>query len=189
VVGLLFYLGLGALLTLEEAGVFLLPGDVSLVAAGLGAARGGSVLLLSWMVASLAMVTGASILFVAIKRHRASGRVMPRRVIRLIRRHGMWGVGAARLVPGLRNATVFAAASARMPYPRFLAGLVPAALLWSGTLLLLGYFGGATMLSTIGLIHGSPLLQAASAGLLVAAVVFVIWRLRAERRPQPVRDA
>lgn len=175
---LLFYLGLGALLTLEEAGVFFLPGDISLVAAGLHGAQGGSVVLISWLVASLGMVVGSSVLFHGVWQSRSVGRVVPVRVVALIHRHQVKGVALARLVPGLRNATVFAAAGARLPYRTFLLGLVPAALVWSGLLLALGWFGGAAMVATFGQLHHSPFLKLLSFGLLLAAAVYLWVRLR-----------
>ncbi|GAC1473426.1 MAG: hypothetical protein PVSMB7_27380 [Chloroflexota bacterium] len=175
---LLFYVGLAGLLTLEEAGLFLLPGDISLVAAGLNGAQGYSVLAFSWIVASLGMVAGASILFHGVQRTEASSRVLPRRAIDLIHRHHVLGVFVARLVPGLRNATVFAAASARLPYRQFLYGLLPAAMLWSGALLALGWFGGAAMLAAFGNLHHSPLLKVVSFGVILAVIAFVWTRLR-----------
>jgi membrane protein DedA with SNARE-associated domain len=185
---LIFYVGIGALLTLEEAGLFLLPGDISLVAGGMHAAQGGSVIFITWLVSAAGMVAGASILYHGVSRSGASRRLLPRRVVRLVRRHGVWGVAVARLVPGLRNATVFAAASARMPYRHFVYGLVPAALVWSGLLLLLGWFGGSAMLSTFGAMHHSHMLQFISLGLLMVAVLFILWRLR-PRESKAVAEA
>jgi membrane protein DedA with SNARE-associated domain len=178
---LLFYLGLGALLTFEEAGVFLLPGDISMVAAGMHGAQGESFVLISWLVASAGMVLGASILFHAVQRTHATGRILPARVKTLIQRHGVWGVAAARLVPGLRNATVFGAASARLSYRRFLYGLVPAALVWSALLLALGWFGGQAMLAAFHGFQHSHILTTISVSLLVAAIVFVAVRLLSHR--------
>lgn len=178
---LLFYLGLGALLTFEEAGVFLLPGDISLVAAGMHGAQGDSFVLISWLVASAGMVLGASILFHAVHRTHATGRMFPARVRRLVRQHGIWGIAVARLVPGFRNATVFAAASSRLSYRRFLYGLVPAAVVWSGLLLALGYFGGRAMLLAFSATYHSRTLQILSCMLLLAAISLVVWRLRSTR--------
>jgi membrane protein DedA with SNARE-associated domain len=177
-VALLFYIGLGALLTLEEAGVFFLPGDISLVAAGLHSAQGGSIVFISWIAGSAGMIIGSSILFHGVSQSDSVGRVVPVRVVSLIHRHQVKGVAVARLVPGLRNATVFAAAGARLPYRTFLFGLVPAALVWSGLLLALGWFGGAAMLATFGQLHHSPFLKLLSFGLLLAAAIYLWIRLR-----------
>ncbi|MGH2443530.1 MAG: DedA family protein [Chloroflexota bacterium] len=177
VAAILFYLGLGALLTLEEAGLFLLPGDISLVAAGLHASPYRLHFFISWGVASLGMVLGSSILFHGVARARAFNRVLPRRVRYLVRRFGVGGVAGARMIPGLRNATVFAAASARMRYTHFLWGLVPAAIVWSGLLLVLGWFGGSAMLSAFGTLHHSRILTLASLSLLLAIVLFVVYRI------------
>jgi membrane protein DedA with SNARE-associated domain len=175
---LIFCLGLAGLLTLEEAGLFLLPGDISLVAAGLHVAPDRSQFVLAWLAASIGMVVGSSILFHGVSKSRAFNRMLPPRVRRLVRRHGIWGVAAARLVPGLRNATVFAAASADMHYPRFMWGLIPAAVAWSGALLLLGWLGGAAMLTGFSTLHHSQALSLMSFSLLAVALGFVCWRLR-----------
>ncbi len=175
---LFFCIGLGGLLTLEEAGVFFLPGDISLVAAGLHGAQGGWIVLFSWIAASAGMVIGSSILFHGVSQADSVSRVVPLRVVALIHRHQVKGVSIARLVPGLRNATVFAAAGARLPYRTFLLGLVPAAIIWSGLLLALGWFGGAAMLNMFGQLHHSSFLQLLSLGLLLAAVGYLWIRLR-----------
>jgi len=187
VTALLFYVGLGALLTLEEAGVFLLPGDISLVAAGLHASQGDSVVFISWLVASAGMVLGSTFLFHAVSHSDRFERAMPARVVSLVQRHHVYGVAVARLVPGLRNATVFAAAGAKLPQRVFLAGLVPAALVWSGLLLALGWFGGAAMLDVFGQLHHSRLLQLVSLFIILTVVIFVIlWsRVRDARDEQP----
>jgi membrane protein DedA with SNARE-associated domain len=184
---LLFYVGLGAVLTLEESGVFFLPGDISLVAAGLHSAQGGSIVFISWIAGSVGMVIGSSILFHGVSQADSVSRVVPVRVVALIHRHQIKGVAVARLVPGLRNATVFAAAGARLPYRTFLYGLVPAAIVWSGLLLALGWFGGAAMLATFGQLHHSSFLKLVSFGLLLAAVVYLWVRLRKSDDSEGVR--
>ena len=175
---LLFYVGLAGILTLEEAGLFLLPGDISLVAAGVHAAQGWPALFISWGVASLAMVAGASILFHSVGRSRRLERVLPERVRSLVRRHGIWGVAVARLVPGLRNATVFAASSANLSYRKFLYGLVPASVVWSGLLLTLGWFGGSAFLAAFHAFHEGRLLQLGTAAMLLAAAAVIVIRVR-----------
>lgn len=181
VASLLFYLGLGALLTFEEAGAFFLPGDISLVAAGLHSSQGDSIVFVNWVVASVAMTIGASFLYHAVDRYPGSERVMPKRVVDLIHAHGVYGVAAARLVPGLRNATVFAAASAELPFRTFLLGLIPAAIVWSGLLLAAGWFFGGAALGLLTALHASRLVRFVSIGLLLAAAIFVIFRLRMRR--------
>lgn len=166
---LLFYLGLGALLTAEEAGVFLLPGDISIVAAGVYASQRQSFVLVSWAVATAGMIVGSWILFQAVRRSSASQRAMPERVRVLIHRHGAVGVGLARLVPGFRNATVFAAAAACLSPRRFLIGLIPAAALWSAILLAVGWFGGNAILALLGRIDGHPAIKLLSVGIMLTA--------------------
>ncbi len=183
-VALAFYLGLAGLLTLEEAGVFLLPGDISLVAAGLHASPDRPFLLIAWIAGSTGMIAGASVLFHGVGQADALKRILPMRFRRLIRRHGIWGVFAARLVPGLRNATVFAASSARLRYSRFLIALVPAAFIWCGALLLLGWFGGAAMLAAFSSLHHSRILNVASLAVILAIVLFTFLRLRSRAEEQ-----
>jgi membrane-associated protein len=184
---LFFYAGLFALLTLEEAGVFLLPGDISLVAAGMQAAQGGSVLVISWLCASAGMVIGSTILFHAVGTSERLERAMPERVVNLVKRHHVWGVFLARLVPGLRNATVFAASASNLPYRVFLWGLVPAALIWSGALLMAGYFGGDAVLSLFGHLHHSRVLKVVSLALLLGVAVALFIRLQREDKPEPTK--
>jgi membrane protein DedA with SNARE-associated domain len=178
---LLFYLGLGALLTAEEAGVFLLPGDISMIAAGVYGAQGGPFIWFSWGLAFLGMVLGACIMFYTVRRHERSIQALPERVRGLVHRYGSWGIAAARLVPGLRNATVFAAAAAHLPPYKFLAGLIPAALAWTGLLLWVGYFGGESILSVVHRADGHPAIRAISIGLVVCAASFWLVRLRMTR--------
>lgn len=175
---ILFYLGLGALLTAEEAGVFLLPGDISIVAAGVYGAQGGPFLLYSWALAASGMVLGASIMFYGVRRSQRSTEVLPERVRNWVHRYGSWGILAARLVPGLRNATVFAAAAACLPWRRFLMGLIPAAIVWSAILLLVGWFGGDAILANFHRLEGRKAIRILSIGLVVGAAVFWLIRTR-----------
>ena len=183
---LAFYLGLAGILTLEEAGVFLLPGDISLIAAGVYASQGGPFIFVSWVVASLGMVVGSCGLFFTVRRSETSTRVLPDRVRDLIHRHGTLGVAVARMVPGLRNATVFAAAAACLPPHRFLLGLIPAALAWSALLLACGWYGGDTFLSLYGSIHGKLWIKALSVGLVLCGALFVAYRVWTTRHQQSV---
>jgi membrane protein DedA with SNARE-associated domain len=190
---LLFYAGLFALLTLEEAGVFLLPGDISLVAAGINSAQGGSVLVISWLCASAGMILGASILFHAVGVSETLERAIPTRVVNLVTRHHVWGIFFARLVPGLRNATVFAASGSNLPYRTFLWGLIPAAFIWSGALLLAGFFGGNAVLALFGHLHHSKTLKIVSLSLLFLVALGIFIRLRrdgqTEKRAKQVKAA
>lgn len=175
---LLFYIGLGLLLTAEEAGVFLLPGDISIVAAGVYAAQGGPFIVYSWALAAMGMIGGACIMFYGVRRHPGSIRALPAQVNRLVHRYGSWGIAGARLVPGLRNATVFAAGAASLSWRRFLVGLIPAAVAWSGLLLWIGFFGGDAILATFHHVEGTKAVRALSVGLVVSAGVFWLVRMR-----------
>ena len=180
-----FYLGLAGILTFEEAGVFFLPGDIALIAAGVYASQGGPLIFISWMVASLGMVLGSCVLFFTVRRSATSGRVLPVRVRDLIHRHGPLGVGVARMIPGLRNATVFAAAAANLAPYRFLFGLIPAAVAWSAILLAVGWFGGDTFLGMYGEVHDKAWIKALSIGLMLCGALFVAYRAWSTRHQEP----
>jgi membrane protein DedA with SNARE-associated domain len=179
---LLFYVGLGLLLTAEEAGIFLLPGDISIIGAGVYAAQGGDFILYSWIVAAGGMIAGACIMFFWVRSHEGSTRAMPERVRNLVLTYGSWGIAGARLVPGLRNATVFAAGAAGLSWRRFLIGLIPAAIIWSGLLLWIGWFGGDAIVATYHKLEGRRLVRFVSFGLVAAAFSFWISRLWLTRK-------
>jgi membrane protein DedA with SNARE-associated domain len=131
------------------------------------------------------MVLGSTFLFHAVSHSDRFERAMPARVVSLVQRHHVYGVAVARLVPGLRNATVFAAAG-QAAQRVFLAGLVPAALVWSGLLLALGWFGGAAMLDVFGQLHHSRLLQLVSLFIFTVVIFVILWsRVRDARDEQP----
>jgi membrane protein DedA with SNARE-associated domain len=183
VAALLFYLGLGALLTAEEAGVFLLPGDITLVAVGVQSGTHGAwfFALIAWVVASCAMILGASALYHGVKQSEHTSKVLPRRVRTLVRRHHVWGVAAARMVPGLRNATVFAAAAADLRYRTFMTGLIPATFAWSGALLLIGWYGGDAIMTILGKLEAQPAVKWGSIALVLCAIAFALYRIRSVR--------
>jgi membrane protein DedA with SNARE-associated domain len=191
VVALLFYLALALLLALEEAGAFLLPGDMALLAAGVHARAEDKILYLivGWLLGSAGMVVGASVLFYGVGRAKMLGRVLPQRVRDLVVRYGVFGVFLARILPGLRNATVFAAATAPLPYPTFLLGLIPAALLWTGALLLVGWFGSPALLALFGAVHDHRILRVISVLLLLGAAVFLWLRMYLVSREEAVERA
>lgn len=176
---LLFCVGLAILLGLEEAGAFFIPGDISLIAAGIhGRADAAPLFLIAaWAVSTAAMTGGATILFHGVQQSNRLDRVLPNRVRSLIRYHGAVGVFGARILPGLRNATVFAAATAKLRYRTLLEGLIPAAAVWSAILLLLGWFGGSAMLAAYHQLHQHRSLKIISFALLVASLLFVAGRL------------
>jgi membrane protein DedA with SNARE-associated domain len=189
VAALLFYLGLGALLTAEEAGVFLLPGDITLIAVGVQSSTNNSwfFAIVAWLVASTAMSAGASALFHGVNQSDKTSKVLPRRVRTLIRRHHVWGVAAARMVPGLRNATVFAAAAAGLRYRTFMIGLVPAAFVWSGILLTVGWYGGDAIISVLGKLEGQPMVKWGSIVLAFGGVAFALHRIsRVRHSPEHI---
>jgi membrane protein DedA with SNARE-associated domain len=187
VTAVLFGLGLALILIFEEAGLFFLPGDISLMAAGVHAREVGSLwfLPLACVVATCAMSIGATVLFHGVQQSGRLGRVMPERARVLIQRHGAAGVFGARVLPGLRNATVFAAASSHLGYRTFLIGLVPAAALWSAILLFLGWIGGFAMLTAFHAIGEHPLLKLASLAFIACGLLFIAMRFWLTRHEPP----
>ena len=182
---IIFVLGLAGVMGLEEAGLFFLPGDIALAAAGLRAHPDAWSLLLCWIAGSVAMIAGACLLFKGVSWTHVTSRFFPQRVARFVRTRGILGVTLARLVPGLRNATVFAAASSEMRFRDFFLGLVPSAFAWCALMLLLGWFGGAAMLALLEMLQRSTALQAVTATLVaVAGAFFVVrfWLTRARSR-------
>jgi membrane protein DedA with SNARE-associated domain len=171
---LLCYLSLTLILTAEEAGAFVLPGDISLVAAGV-VARSVTNPLVTWVAATSGMVVGATILFALVRRYRHARAIVPTWIGNRMEHHGVFGIAIARLIPGLRNATVVAAAASPLPYHIFLAGLLPATFLWAGLLLGLGYVGGPHLLAVFTTVeHSLPLrLLSLSITILTAALVIV----------------
>jgi membrane protein DedA with SNARE-associated domain len=101
---------------------------------------------------------------------------MPGRARALIQRHGAVGIFGARILPGLRNATVFAATTSHLSYRTFLTGLIPAAALWSAFLLFLGWVGGSAMLAAVHAVSEHPVLKLTSIGFLMCGVFFIAVR-------------
>jgi membrane protein DedA with SNARE-associated domain len=169
----------------------LVPGG-TLVSVGGAAARLGTLQLpLTIALAALGMLVGAvtdywlgrSGLTRMLLRSRLGPRLQPRldRAAALLRRHGWWAITLVHALGAGRSAMAVTAGTCRMPFWRFVACEVPAALLWSTLFNLLGY-GVATNLDLI-----RQVLQRAGVAIaLVIAAVFVLrWALRRRVPPTP----
>ena len=128
---------------------FLLPGDTLLFAAGLLAAREGSLLSLPLLALGTAVsaVAGDAVGYWTGRRlgrpwvERRAGRAarhLPAAEA-FYQRFGLSAVVIARFIPWVRTFTPIVAGTARMPYPRFFAANVVGALLWGSGLVVLGY--------------------------------------------------
>ncbi|QKV78131.1 DedA family protein [Amycolatopsis sp. Hca4] len=137
------YLVCALVITAETA---LLPGVVlptlsTLLLMGFLAERGTLDLGLAWLVAVAAAVSGDQLAYLEGRRWgpRLSHRNGWRRVETAVARYGVPAVIAGRCLAGVRTLVPRVAGSAAMPYPRFLAGSVCAAVLWAGAELLAGH--------------------------------------------------
>ena len=143
-----------SLLFAEEAGVPLpfAPGEVTLLAAGLLLAAGGLNPFVFVPLALLACLVGALVGYTwarAVGDHglRSLARRLHQersldRVSDRIRSAGWLGVGVSRLIPGLRIYTTLVAGAVRVPRRTFVAGLVPATVLWVAVYVTLGALVG-----------------------------------------------
>jgi membrane protein DedA with SNARE-associated domain len=143
------YLVCALVITAETA---LLPGIVlptlsTLLLMGFLAERGTLHLGLAWAVAVAAAVLGDQLAYLE-GRHwgpRLAGRVGRDRWERAetaVARYGVPAVIAGRCLAGVRTLVPRVAGSAAMPYRRFAAGSVAAAVLWASVELLVGHTTG-----------------------------------------------
>jgi membrane-associated protein len=187
------YLGLAALLFLEEAGVPLpLPGDLFIAAMGFMARQGRASFAPTALAVTAATVLGAAVLF-NVARH--AGRPLLLRVARRfgytaereravegwLSRRGFAAVVVGRLVPGLRIVMTVVAGALRMSQATFSAGTALAGLVWATLYFWMGWLVGAgydRLAPRLGL---SDLAPFAAAGLALAAggvLAFRSWRRR-----------
>lgn len=141
---------LNSLLFAEEAGVPLpfAPGELVLLAGGLLIATGGVDPFAFVPLAIAACCAGSLVGYswtrlvgerslVALARRLHQERALDRVSTRL-RSAGWVGVGVSRLIPGLRIYTTLVAGAVRLPRRDFLAGMVPATVLWVAVFTALG---------------------------------------------------
>lgn len=148
----LVYLVCFLVITAETA---LLPGIVlptlsTLLLMGFLAERGTLHLGLAWVVAVAAAVLGDQLAYLE-GRHwgprvaRRVGRERWARAETAVARYGVPAVIAGRCLAGFRTLVPRVAGSAAMPYRRFAAGSVAAAVLWAGAELLVGHATAAVL--------------------------------------------
>lgn len=179
------------LLFIEEVGVplFFAPGDLVLAIGGI-AISGGRVNAVP-LVGALAVtiVVGGLLgreIFSLLGWHRLMRVAEPlhargalERASGLLQRGGWRAVFTARLIPGLRVHTTQVAGVSRMPRLTYVAGLVPATVVYIGAFVGLGAAVGRPVL---GLIHEAEHQVLLAAGLVLAAVIIFLLTREPVRR-------
>jgi membrane-associated protein len=145
---------IGGLLFIEECGLPLpfAPGDLVLMLGGIGIATQGVNPVVFVAAAGLASIAGALVAR-EILAHAGAPRLMKLagrlhvqgpidRASRLLRQSGWLGVLVGRLIPGLRIHTSQVAGVIAMPRRTFLAGLLPAVVIYVGLFTGLGVLVG-----------------------------------------------
>ena len=148
-------------LFVDECGVPTpVPGNLLIVALGVGAAEGAVTIWQVLVAMEIATVIGATILYgiaawagrrLAYRYGRFVGLPHARllRVERWVRRHGFAAVVLARLVPGLRIVTAFAAGTLSVPLRVFLPALVLGAFVYILACAMIGYLVGPPVLAVV----------------------------------------
>jgi membrane protein DedA with SNARE-associated domain len=187
VTGPIAYPVLFLLVAAESSGVPL-PGETSLIAAGVLASQGQLSLALVIVIAAAAAIVGDNVGYVlgrtGLRRLLARGEKRERLLQRgeeFFARHGGKAVLFGRFVTGVRVVIAWAAGTSDYPWPRFFAWNALGGICWAVTVASAAYGLGAAAKRDITL-----------AGLLVLGLVLVaaaayggvwLWRRRASRRP------
>ncbi len=188
------YLGLFAVLLVEEAGVPLpVPGDLFIAAMGFLASTSQASFLPSAGAVTAGVVLGSTALYL-VSRH--AGRrllafaggwlgydaAVEARLERWLHRWGAAAIVVGRLVPGLRLVMTLVAGSLRLPLPVFALGTFVASLLWAAIYFWLGYTLGAGYQRLAGAGAVPHWLVFAGVGVAVAALMLVLRLRRAAKR-------
>ncbi len=173
------------LLTAGETALFLgllIPGELTVILGGVLAARARVPLAGVLTAGVLGPIAGDSIGYFVGRRYgrRLLGGKKRSRWARArgwLRRRGAFAVFLGRFTAFLRSVIPAAAGAARMPYRRFLAWNVAAALLWGTGSVLLGYFAGRNSEAIIRWTGHASLALLIAVGVL-AALYLATRRLR-----------
>lgn len=177
------------LLVIEEMGVPLpVPGDIVIMFVGYRASTGQGSLLWAAVTVVVAVQLGSTVLYTLSRKLGRTvlfryGRLVhlkPERLMRVetwIRQRGPVMVLMGRLTPGLRTPTSIMAGVFRIQFRHFMFFATLAAAVWGTFWLLLGYFGGRTLIPIVRRLH-PPLYVVVIVILVVAAVLllYVWWR-------------
>lgn len=174
-------------LVLLDAFIPVLPGETSIITAGILAGKGGLSVVFVGIAAFVGVVIGDNIAY-------GLGVVLGRRAARRLfrtqkslqwldwarhqlRLRGQGLIIGGRFIPGARTAFTFAAGTLAMPWQRFIIADLLGAALFSAVYTMLGYLGGAIFKNSIWL----PLLIALSMAMLVTVGAEVYRRLHLSR--------
>jgi membrane protein DedA with SNARE-associated domain len=181
--------GLVALLVFGEAALFIgfvLPGETSVIVAGVVASRGHVNIVALCALVVVAAILGDSVGFEVGRRYGErliELRVFQRRRVAVdralagLRRRGATYVFIGRFTAFLRAVMPGLAAMSELRYRRFLAANAAGALIWGVSFTLLGYFAG-TALTSIEKYSG----WAASAVLVLMIAFFIVFHFAKKRR-------
>lgn len=120
---------------------------------------------------------GRAIAAGALKRHSPSARTSA--AIERVHRWGPWAVAASFFTIGIQSVVNFAAGLIRMPFQRYLLGLIPGAMIWATLWLTVGLGAVIAFLSADGLDRAVG----------IAVLILVVLGLRWWRRGWLRRDA
>lgn len=177
------------LLAFGEAAVgadLVVPGEVGLVVASAAAAQGDLSLPVVIVVAVIGAVAGDSMSWFLgrrfgpplVRRWAFTRKYLEPKLESAqahFERRGGWSVFAARWVGALRAVVPAVAGMAGMPYPRFLAWEIPAAIGWVSVIASLGWVFGDDVASLVDRVGGWI-------SIVVLAVLAAIWFLHRRRK-------
>jgi membrane-associated protein len=187
-------LAISGLLFIEECGLPLpfAPGDLVLMLGGIAITTQGVNPVVLVIAASLASIGGALVAREILKRAGApalmkvAGRLHVEgaidRASRLLRRSGWLGVLAGRLIPGLRIHTSQVAGVIAMPRRTFVAGLIPAVVIYVGVFTGLGVLVGPAAIAAVEHVQGLLVI-----GVLISVALLPVALAQARIRSNEVR--
>lgn len=190
-------LAIGGLLYLEESGMPLpIPGDVFVMYLGHRLASGAGAWIVVWLLIVLAVVGGASNLYLMARRWGPAitggrfGRLLhltPDRLAwaqRWFERWGPWALMLGRHLPGGRVPLTLVAGIFRMRYPVFALSIAVSAAVWAAFFLYLGRQLGPRVVALLHAHQGTYLLL--PVGIALAVLLYLLQHLvqslRAGRR-------
>lgn len=193
---LLIHYGLAAifvLLLVKSVGVPVpIPADVIILTAAAWAAGGKLVLWQAVLAILVALVLGGSVQYLLARGPGRNllyrfGRYLGLTQARLdaasvrVKKGGMFGVGLAILIPGVRGVAIAASGLAGVPLRTFLPGLVLGSSLFLALHVFLGFLGGS-LFAIVG-----KVVPSAGIGLIVLLLlvaVFLLWLIAYRRQKQ-----
>ena len=183
------------LVYVEESGVPLfISGDAFLLYVGHRLPRNVPALVAAWLGMILAVVLGASNLYLLARRyrrrllgHRIAGmlHLTPDRMLRAeatFRRWGPWALIVGRHVPGLRIPLTVIAGILELDYRVFAISVAVSSATWTAAFLTLGAVFGDDVVRSL---RSSPLLYALALLAIVAVAAGIVVRARLKSRGRP----